>query len=264
MDWHDKLTKALSVATEAARDAGLYVMQELPGLRDRDISEKGPGDFVTKIDHASEAMIRGRIARDFPKDGFLAEESGGDMPDAECVWVVDPLDGTNNYIHRFPHFSVSIAMLVDGRPEVGVIYDPTHNQLFACKRSEGVWLNDVPITASRCREMGKAFVGTGFPSRYREQAGEYARQFRAVLEKVSAVRRSGSAALDLAYVACGRYDGFWEPRLGAWDMAAGALLVGAAGGIVTDEAGKPWEIGSKGVIAGNRFIHPELVRLVSK
>jgi len=263
MDWQLKLSRALRVATEAARYAGAHLMHEFSRVGPEDAVEKGPGDFVTKTDRESERLIKQRIRMDFPDDVILSEEAGGPVPDSEFLWLVDPLDGTTNFIHRFPFFCVSIAFTANRRPEVGVIYDPLHDDIFTCKRDEGVWLNGSPILVSSCADPARAYVATGFPSRFREEADGYARGFRNVLTSVSGLRRGGSAALDLAYVACGRFDGFWEPRLASWDMAAGALLVETAGGVVSDESGKAWNFSSRGIIAGNPAIHPFLVRLLT-
>ncbi len=262
MEWNQRLSRALRTATDAAREAGTLVMQELAGLKPKDIEEKGPSDFVTRVDRASEALILDRIRREFPADKVLSEEAGGAVPDAEDLWVVDPLDGTSNFIHRFPLFCVSIAYCNRGRPEVGVIFDPVHQELFTCKRNEGIWLNGAPIGVSTQADPGKAFIATGFPARFKPEAAAYFAQFRAVFEAVSGLRRGGSAALDLAYVACGRFDGFWEPRLAPWDMAAGMLMVESAGGMVSDEAGGAWSLAAKGIIAANPDIFPKLTSLL--
>ncbi len=263
MDQNAKHSRALHVASEAARVAGAHIMQELPHIKPDDVKEKGPGDFVTQVDHTAERLIKERILKDFPNDAILSEEAGGGIPDAAELWVVDPLDGTSNFIHHFPLFCVSIAFTLNRRAEVAAVYDPVHDELFTGKRNEGAWLNDTPIAVSPCRDLSKAFIATGFPSRYKEEADNYVRQFRNISGAVAGIRRGGSAALDLAYVACGRFDGFWEPRLSPWDMAAGVLLINAAGGITTDERGHPWGLSSRGIIAGNPDIHPHLVRLLT-
>jgi myo-inositol-1(or 4)-monophosphatase len=264
MEWHQRLSRALRTATEASREAGTLIMQELAHLKPQDIQEKGPSDFVTRVDKASERLILDRIRKEFPDDKILSEEAGGTQPseDAEDLWVVDPLDGTSNFIHRFPLFCVSIAYCQRGRPVVGAIFDPIHQEMFTCKRDEGLWLNGAPIGVSAVADPGQAYIATGFPARFKKDAEPYFRQFRAVFEAVAGLRRGGSAALDLAYVACGRFDGFWEPRLAPWDMAAGMLMVEAAGGIVSDQAGGPWSLDAKGIIAGNPDMHPKLVALL--
>ena len=254
---------ALRVAIEAAREAGAYIMQELPRIKPEDIEEKGPADVVTRVDHTAESMINERIHKHYPQDAILSEEAGGTAPDAEVLWVVDPLDGTKNFVHHFPLFSVSIALMIRRQPEVAVIYDPVHDELFTAQRGSGVWLNGAPIRVSTCQGIVHAYIGTGFPSRYKEEADQYMRQFKQVFCASAGLRRGGSAALDLAYVACGRFDGFWEPRLSPWDMAAGVLLITAGGGVATDERGEPWSLSARGIITGNPATHPHLVTLVT-
>lgn len=254
---------AMRVAIEAAREAGAYIMQELPRIKPEDIEEKGPADFVTRVDRTAENLINQAIRKEFPQDAILSEEAGGNVPDAEVLWVVDPLDGTTNFVHRFPLFCVSIALMIRRQPEVAVIYDPVHDELFTAQRESGLRLNDASIGVSTCSEMIHAYIGTGFPARYKEEADQYVRQFKQVFCASAGLRRGGSAALDLAYVACGRFDGFWEPRLSPWDMAAGVLLITAAGGVVSDERGQPWSLSAQGVIAGNPAIHSHLLNLLT-
>lgn len=261
-DWNARLTHALKTGTETALVAGEYLLKEISTLREGEIDEKGLNDFVTRVDRKSEQLIRGAISKEFPKDVIIGEESGGGNYDAEYLWIVDPLDGTHNYIHRLPHFAVSIAMAVNGRPEVAAVYDPVRREMFSCKRNEGVWLNNEPIAVSGCSDPGKALVGTGLPARYRAEAGPYLAQLGRVIPAVASIRRSGSAALDLAYVAAGRLDGFWEPRLSPWDMAGGMLLIEAAGGMVTDEKGEQWKLQSTGIIATNSSLHNHLTNLI--
>jgi len=261
-DWHKRMASSLQVATEAVRTAGKEVLAGLNGLRPEDISEKGPNDYVTRVDKASEATIRKIITRTFPADPILGEETGGSIPRTEYLWIADPLDGTHNYIHGFPFFCVSLALAVNGRPEIGAIYDPIHDEMFACKRDEGVWLNDKPISTSSCSAIEKSLIGTGFPAKFKKESEEYVGQFTRVFRGSASLRRAGAAALDLAYVACGRTDGFWEPRLSVWDMAAGGLMIEAASGMIGNEKGGDWTLDSKGIICGNSNIYPQLVKLV--
>lgn len=254
--WPERMARVLRVATDAAREGGELIQREAGKLTPRDIQEKGPLDFVTRVDKAAEAVILARIAAAFPDDAILSEEAGGGPPGAEHLWVVDPLDGTNNFIHGISRYAVSIAFATKGRPEVGVIFDPIRNEMFACKRDEGVWLNDVPIGVSRTSDLARATVAGGLPTRHRDLLPAWLEQFSRVARAVGTTRKTGSAALDLACVACGRYDAYWEPRLAPWDMAAGAVLVEAAGGRITDDRGGPWTLGATGIIAAN----PDLAR----
>ncbi len=257
-----ELDRALEVAAGAARKAGLSMLDRRAALGPADIAEKGPNDFVTAADKALERMIRDRIGEAFPADSFLGEEGGGSKEAAGRLWIVDPIDGTTNFIHRIPFTCVSIGLAVDGLMQIGVIYDPAHDELFSSLRGGGAWLNGGEIRVSCCAEIGRALIGTGFPSRFKESMEDYLRQFGAVSRSAAGVRRAGSAALDLAYVACGRFDGFWEPRLSAWDMAAGSLLVEAAGGIARAQDGEPWSLDARGIVAANERIFPDFSRLL--
>lgn len=261
-NWQMRMSSSLQVATEAVRTAGKQVLSSLDGLREEDITEKGPNDYVTRVDKASENTIRAIISKAFPEDSILGEETGGPIPKAEFLWIADPLDGTHNYIHGFPFFCVSLALAVNGRPEVGAIYDPKHDEIFLCKRDEGIWLNDKPISVSHNTAIDKALIGTGFPAKFKKESDYYVAQFTRVFKGSASIRRAGAAALDLAYVSCGRLDGFWEPRLSVWDMAAGGLMIEAAGGLIGNEEGGAWTLDSKGIICGNSDIYPQLARLV--
>lgn len=257
-----RYAREFEIASLAAREAGLRMLAERAELDMDDIAEKGPNDFVTGADKALERLIRERIAGVFPDDMFLGEESGGEKPGSGRLWIVDPIDGTTNFIHRIPFSCVSIGLAVDGAVQVGAIYDPFQDELFAGLRDAGAWLNGVDMRVSSCAEVRRALIATGFPSRFKESMGAYLEQFGAVSRAAAGVRRAGSAALDLAYVACGRFDGFWEPRLSAWDMAAGALLVEIAGGITGDQEARPWTLEARGIIAANERIYPELSGLL--
>jgi len=260
--WNSRMAGSLALAAEAVRTAGKEVLSSLSGLRPEDITEKGPNDFVTRVDKASEDTLRRIISGKYPDDHFLGEETGGAIPATEFLWIADPLDGTHNYIHGFPFFCVSLSLAVNGRPEIGAIYDPKRDELFLCKRDEGIWLNDKPISTSSCPSIDRAMIGTGFPARLKKESDEYVAQFARVFRGSASIRRAGAAALDLAYVASGRLDGFWEPRLSVWDMAAGGLMIEAAGGMIGNEVGGPWQLNSKGIICGNADIFPQLVKMV--
>ena len=198
--------------------------------------EKQRNDFVTKVDHAAEAAIIETVRKAYPDHAVLAEESGATPGQAEYQWIIDPLDGTTNFIHGFPQYCVSIAIGHRGALAHGVIYDPTKNELFTASKGRGAFLNDRRIRVSKCARLGDALVGTGFPFREVERIELYTRQLKTMMQ-TAGVRRAGAAALDLAYVACGRLDAFWEMGLSAWDMAAGALMILEAGGLVGDLRG---------------------------
>jgi myo-inositol-1(or 4)-monophosphatase len=178
------------------------------------------------------------VRKAYPEHGFIAEESGVSAPDAEYLWIIDPLDGTTNFIHGFPQYAVSIAVQHRGALAHAVVYDPTKNELFTASKGRGAFLNDRRIRVSKCQRLDDALVGTGFPFKELSRLDLYVRQLRAFMSRSSGVRRAGAAALDLAYVACGRLDAFWELGLSKWDMAAGALLITEAGGLVADPAGE--------------------------
>jgi myo-inositol-1(or 4)-monophosphatase len=251
----------LEVARKAARAAGEI---QLAGLRRhlRIETKSSPIDLVTEVDRMCEAEIARQIRESFPTHQLLAEEGtlGGDAPDFR--WIVDPLDGTTNYTHRYPFFSVSIALEHQGRLVVGVVLDAVHNELFEAVAGGGAFLNGEPITVSSTPNLGQSLVCTGFPG---DQAGN--QQVLTAWEKVSlrchGVRRDGSAALDLCYVACGRLDGFWE-RLNAWDMAAGVVLVTEAGGRITNFQANPFDLYQREIVATNASIGPELVAVLKE
>jgi myo-inositol-1(or 4)-monophosphatase len=263
-NWQATLSRALRVSEEAARAAGDHIMGEFRRLSPAEVEEKGPHDFVTRVDHEADKLIVDRLRKEFPDHKIVAEESGGSLHHTGGLWLVDPLDGTTNFIHGFPMFCVSVAFAIEGRTEVGTIYDPVHGEMFACKRDEGMWLNSSPVSVSQVNDLSRAFVGTGFASRYKKELGPWMGQLNDVCTAVSGIRKAGAAALDLAYVACGRFDAFWEPHLSAWDMAAGSLMVEAAGGRVSDEAGNPWKLGSRGIIAANADLHAPLVSILNR
>src|SRR5213082_1132953 len=227
----------LNIAVRAARRAGSIINRaalDSGGLR---VTSKRAKDFVTQVDHAAEEAIIDIVRKSYPEHGLLAEESGAAKPDAEVVWIIDPLDGTTNFIHGFPQYCVSIAVEHRGALAHAVVYDPVRNELFTASKGRGAFLNDRRIRVSKCLRLDDALVGTGFPFKELGRVDLYLRQLRSLMEKSSGVRRAGAAALDLAYVACGRLDAFWELGLSPWDVAAGALLIQEAGGLVGDMKG---------------------------
>jgi myo-inositol-1(or 4)-monophosphatase len=228
----------LNIAVRAARRAGSIINRAaLDGGGALNVRSKRAKDFVTQVDQAAEQAIIEIVRKAYPEHGFLAEESGASGEHAEFVWIIDPLDGTTNFIHGFPQYCVSIGIRQRGALAHAVIYDPVRNELFTASKGRGAFLNDRRIRVSTLTKFGDALVGTGFPFKELERLDLYTRQLQTMMKTCAGVRRAGAAALDLAYVACGRLDGFWELGLSPWDMAAGALLIQEAGGLVGDLKG---------------------------
>lgn len=252
----------LTIAVRAARRAGDLILRNLNRTRPQDISSKGWNEIVTEVDVRAEEDIKETIRRSYPDHAFLAEESGN-SGDSDHVWIIDPLDGTTNFVHGFPVFAVSIALQVRGQLEVAVIYDPTRQEMFTAVRGGGAQLDGRRIRVSGTTQLKDTLIGTGFP--YRENVKHmdaYLGMLKTVVENVSGVRRPGAAALDLAYVAAGRFDGFWELGLKPWDIAAGALLIQEAGGIISSVRGDSHFLETGNVIAGSPKVHEALSRLL--
>jgi myo-inositol-1(or 4)-monophosphatase len=254
----------LNFAIQTARDAGAILSD---GLGRALVSNKGDIDLVTEADLASEKLIIERIKSHYPRHAILAEESGAtdgiEMASgkSEWKWIIDPLDGTTNYAHGYPCFCVSIALERAGAIEVAVIYDPNRDELFAAERGQGATLNDRRMRVSKVDDLNRAMLCTGFPYNVRERPN-FAREFANFTMAAQAVRRDGSAAIDLAYLACGRFDGFWEDGLNPWDVAAGVLLIEEAGGLVTDFNGESLDIYTPKVLASNGLIHDSMRRVL--
>jgi myo-inositol-1(or 4)-monophosphatase len=249
----------LNIAVKAARRAGSIINRAAleGGL---EVRAKHRNDFVTQVDQAAEQAIIDVIRRAYPDHGFLAEESGasaGGRP--EYRWVIDPLDGTTNYIHGFPQYCVSIALQHKDVLTQAVVYDPGKNELFTASRGRGAFLDDRRIRVSKCAHLKEALVGTGFPFKELGRLDLYLRQLRTLMGTCAGVRRAGSAALDLAYVAAGRLDAFWEMGLSPWDMAAGALLIQEAGGLSSDLDGKGDYLASGDIVAATPKVLSELL-----
>jgi len=254
----NQLQNFLEIATEAALAAG-SVLQSFCGKLE-EIQEKGrSGDLVTEADKASEAVILEILGRHVPDHGILAEESGklGDAS-SKYLWAIDPLDGTTNYAHQYPWAAVSIGLLIEGVPQIGVIFDPFHNELFRAAKGLGATRNRQPIAVSQISELSKSLLVTGFAYDRRETTDNNYAEFCHLTHLTQGVRRSGSASLDLAQVACGRVDGCWERGLAPWDVAAGVLIVSEAGGQVTAYDKSAFEINSGRVLATNGRIHAPL------
>jgi myo-inositol-1(or 4)-monophosphatase len=250
----------LNIAVKAARRAGSIINRAALEGTALEVRAKRANDFVTQVDKAAEAAIIEVIRRAYPEHAILAEESG-QTPSAraEHCWVIDPLDGTTNFIHGFPQYCVSIAVRHRGATAHAVVYDPAKNELFTASRGRGAFLDDRRIRVSKCNQLKEALVGTGFPFREFSRIEAYLAQLRTLMSASAGVRRAGAAALDLAYVACGRLDGFWEMGLAAWDMAAGALLIQEAGGLVGDFAGEPGYLESGDIAAATPKVFPRLL-----
>jgi myo-inositol-1(or 4)-monophosphatase len=254
----------LNFAIQVARDAGNLLVQRLGSAQ---ISNKGDIDLVTEADIAAEELIIERIRSHYPLHGILAEESGEAVQQgpsrSEWKWIVDPLDGTTNYAHGYPCFCVSIAVEHAGALEIGVVYDPMRDEMFAAERGQGATLNERRIRVSSVEELNRAMMCTGFPYDVRTRP-DFARDFANFTLHAQAVRRDGSAALDLAYIACGRFDGFWEDGLNPWDIAAGAILISEAGGRITNYENEPLDIYTKKVVASNGLVHEAMLRLLRR
>jgi len=216
------------------------------------------------MDQRSEALIIDILSREFPDYGILAEESAEQKGSASGRWIIDPLDGTTNYAHGYPFFCISLALEDKGKIVWGVVYDPLRDELFAGESGNGAFLNGTPLTVSATDNLGSGFLSTGFPYDVRESADDNVLHFSRFAKRARAIRRDGSAALDLCYVALGRFDGFWEPKLHPWDTAAGSLIVIEAGGRVTDYSGNPFFLDSREILATNGLIHQEMIDVLSK
>ncbi len=251
----------LNTAVKAARRAGSIILRYLDHLERLAIEAKGRNDFVSEVDREAEAEIVRVILGAYPDHGILAEESGPQGGD-EYQWIIDPLDGTTNYLHGYPHFAVSIGLRHRDKLEQAVVFDPLRNELFTATRGQGAHFNDRRMRVSRVGSLKFALLGTGFPFRAEQHLEVWINTFRSLLIQSSGVRRAGSAALDLAHVACGRLDGFWEIGLSAWDIAAGALLIEEAGGLISDFAGGQEFLLTGNVVAGNPQVYAKILPLI--
>ena len=256
----------LNIAVKAARRAATIINRASTQLDLLTVQSKSSNDFVTEVDHAAEKAIIEVLREAFPGHGILAEESGELAPvgadDSEFNWIIDPLDGTTNFIHGFPQYSISIAQTRNGVLEHAVVYNPINNELFTATRGSGAFLNDRRIRVSRRTRLNDSLIGTGFPFRQFDHVDAYLAMFRELTQKTAGIRRPGSAALDLAYVAAGRLDGFWEMGLAPWDLAAGTLLIQEAGGLVSDFSGESAYLTTGNVVAGTPKIFTQLLPII--
>ncbi len=252
----------INVAEKAAREAGEVLRANLGKVKE--ITFKGKNSLVTEVDKLSEDIIIDSIKRTFPSHDVFAEESGRRSTSSEYVWIIDPLDGTTNYAHGYPFFSVSIALEIGGAVKAGLVYDPVKDEMFSAELGQGAFMNGEPICVSRSDRLDESHLVTGFVHDDARMVEENLRHFGDFIWRARAVRRDGSAALDLCYVACGRFDGFWELGLNPWDTAAGALIVEEAGGRVTNFTGDEYSIYVREILASNSGIHSEMMDVLSK
>jgi myo-inositol-1(or 4)-monophosphatase len=256
------MNPALNIAIMAARKAGGVILRHMDRLGTLSVSNKSRNDYVSEVDRLAEEEIIKVIRKSYPEHGILAEESGK-RDGNDYQWIIDPLDGTTNYLHGFPQFSVSIALSNRGKIEQGCIYDPLREELFTATRGSGAFLNDRRIRVSAAKTLEGTLLGTGFPFKQQQHLNAYLEMFKVLHRESAGIRRAGSAALDLAYVAAGRLDGFWEIGLNPWDMAAGALLIQEAGGMVGDFRGGDTFQESGNIVAGNPKVYQSMLQAIS-
>ena len=254
----------INVAIEAAREAGKFLKYSVGKVRTIETKQGEERNLVSEIDRGSEEKIISLIKRHYPSHGILAEESGGSDPDAEYLWIIDPLDGTTNFLHGLPVFSVTIGIARRGEIIAGVVYDPNQDILYSAEKGSGAYMNGRRMKVSTTGKLIDSLLMTGFPYDVAQNPGQAVEHFVDFLMEAGGIRRFGSAAIDLCYVAAGRLDGFWEVNLNPWDMAAGILLVTEAGGKVSDFAGAPLSIFGKKVVASNGVIHDAMVSVLGK
>ena len=248
-----------NIAVRAARQAGKLLLRYYGQVDAKSVSEKGRNDFVSEVDRAAEAAILEVIRKAYPHHAILAEESG-ETAGNEFQWIIDPLDGTTNYLHGFPQFSVSIGLRHRGQLESAVVYDPMREEMYTADRGGGAFLNDRRIRVTQRKDLHGALLGTGIPFRDQRHLDVYLAMMKALIRDTAGIRRPGSAALDFAYLAAGRVDGFWELGLSPWDFAAGVLLVREAGGCVTDLGGGERFFETGNVVAGGLKVHQVMLR----
>jgi myo-inositol-1(or 4)-monophosphatase len=255
--WKKESAAALSAAKAAGEiQTGLFGKL-------KDIRKKGEIDLVTEADVQSEKAIIKTIQEEFPGDGFLTEESGDINSSSERIWIIDPLDGTTNYAHSFPFFAVSIALQVKGEIVLGTVFNPVLNELFQAEKGAGARMNGSAITVTKTAILKESLLATGFPYNIHKDYRDVLTIFEQMLTRAQGVRRPGAAAIDLCYVAAGRFDGFWEQNLNPWDTAAGSLIVQEAGGVVSDYKGEPYSPYQKTILAANPHIHDEMLKVLN-
>ncbi len=251
----------LNIAIRAARAAGDTIVREMDRVSDISADLKGKNDFVSEVDKQAEYIIIETIKNAYPDHAFLAEESGK-SGNSEYIWIIDPLDGTTNFLHGFPHFAVSIALQFKERLDQAVIYDPVKQELFTASQGKGAQLNNKKIRVSPQKTIEGALLGTGFPFKEEHDVDRFIGNFKSFFPEAAGIRRAGAASLDLAYVACGRLDGFWEYDLKPWDIAAGALLVQEAGGINSEISGGVNFLESGNIVSANPKLLKEMLKML--
>lgn len=253
----------LNVMTAAAQKAARRLVRDFGEVENLQVSKKGPADFVTIADKMAEETLVKELTKARPDYGFVLEE-GKDIEgkDSSNTWVIDPLDGTTNFLHGIPHFAISIALMRDGEPFAGVVYNPVTDEMFWAEKGQGAFLNGRRLRVSARSNMAEGVFSTGVPFLGMDKDERFLERLNSVMSVSSGIRRFGSAALDLAYVAAARYDGFWECGLKSWDMAAGIVLVREAGGFITDIKGKRNMLESGDIVAANEKLHPQLLKLI--
>jgi myo-inositol-1(or 4)-monophosphatase len=256
------MDRYIQIAAEVAQEAGQLLLDRL--RTDFSVAHKGDVNLVTDVDLAAEEKIVSRLQAAFPHHSFLAEERHAQAPPGPYRWIVDPLDGTTNYAHGYPVFCVSIALEIEGEVHFGVVYEPNLKELFTVTRGEGARLNESPIRVSQTRSVDRSLLATGFPYDIRSSTENNLNHFCRFALRSQGVRRAGSAAMDLCYVACGRFDGYWELKLHPWDCAAGYLMVREAGGVVTNFRGERGSIYERECIASNGIIHEEMREILTR
>lgn len=255
----------LNVMVQAALKAGKSLSRDFGEVQNLQVSVKGPSDFVSQADLKAEKIVRDELMKARPTYGFLGEEGGEEIgTDGAHRWIVDPLDGTTNFLHGIPQFAVSIALERNGEIVAGVIFNPATDELFTAERGGGAFLNDRRLRVAARRALSDCVIGCGVPHLGRSNHGKFLVELRHVMGEVAGMRRFGAAALDLAYVAAGRLDGFWEADLSPWDVAAGLVLIREAGGFASDMHGSPNIFDSRNVVAGNEYVQKALIEVVNR
>lgn len=253
----------LNVMTGAARKAARGLLRDFGEVEHLQVSKKGPGDFVSAADHRVESILKTELKKARPDYGFVLEEGGVvEGVDKNNTWVVDPLDGTTNFLHSIPHFAISIGLVRDGEPFAGVVYNPLTDEMFCAEKNGGCFVNDRRLRVSARRKLDESVIATGIPHQGRPEHERFLRQLKLVMDGTAGVRRFGAASLDLAYVAAGRYDGFWEMGLKSWDIAAGIILVREAGGYVSELDGGHDMMETGNILAANDHLHLPLGTLL--